>query len=78
MKKKQLDELKTKTIDELKIALSDLRDEVGTIKTNVSLGREKNTNMLKNKRKEMARILTFLTMKENVDISKGEEEAPKE
>jgi ribosomal protein L29 len=76
MKKKQIDELKTKTVDELKVALIDIREEIGKIKTNSSLKQEKNTNILKNKKKEMAKILTFLTMKESMEKNTREEVAP--
>lgn len=63
MKKKELEELKMKTIEELKRFVVDLRDEVGKLKIEKGLGKLADTNAIKNKNKAIARALTFLSMK---------------
>ncbi len=63
MKKNQIQELKSKTVEELRRQLIDSREELGKIKMDQLLGRGKNTNELRAKKKNVARILTFLTLK---------------
>ena len=63
MKRNDIVDLKTKTVDELTRMLVDLREEVLKTKTEAVLGRAKNTNLVKGKRKDIARVLTFLSMK---------------
>ena len=63
MKKKELEELKMKTIEELKRFVVDLRDEVGKLRIEKGLGKLTDTNAIKNKNKAIARALTFLTIK---------------
>ena len=66
MKKNELADLKGKTIDELKRLLLDARGELSKLKIDMSLGKNKNLNQARNKRKDIARILTILGMKEEV------------
>ncbi len=63
MKKNEITDLKTKTMDELKRMLSDFREEIDQNKKDASLGKVKNSNFVKNKKKDIARVLTFLSMK---------------
>ncbi len=63
MKKNQIQELKSKTVEELRRQLIDSREELGKIKMDYLLGRGKNTNEVRAKQKNVARILTFLTQK---------------
>lgn len=63
MKKNDIRNLKMNTADELRKLLLDLSDEIDKLKTDRFLGKIKNTNIIKNKKKDMARILTFLSMK---------------
>ena len=63
MKKNELTDLKGKTIDELARLLLDARDELGKLKIDMFLGKRKNLNQARNKRKDIARILTILSMK---------------
>ena len=65
MKKNELADLKGKTIDELARLLLDARDELGKLKIDMFLGKSKNLNQARNKRKDIARILTILSMKED-------------
>jgi len=63
MKKTELDDLKTKTIDELKRMLLDSREALIKATHEASVSEVKNTNTVKNIKKNIARILTFLSMK---------------
>ena len=63
MKKKELEELKMKTVTELKRFIVDLRDEVGKLRIEKGLGKLRDTNAIKNKNKAIARALTFLSIK---------------
>lgn len=63
MKKNELLDLKTKSVDEMKRMLLDLQDEIGKAKIARALNKEKNTNLVKNKKKQIARIMTFMSMK---------------
>lgn len=67
MKKNDIRNLKMNTADELKRLLLDLSNEIDKLKTDRFLGKIKNTNIIKNKKKDIARILTFLSMKERSD-----------
>lgn len=60
MKKTAKIELKTKTKEELIKNLKDVRKEISKLSLDISLQKEKNTALLKTKRKEVTRILTFL------------------
>ncbi len=60
MKKKQLEELKLKTRDELLKMKSDLEVDLKKIKTEMTSGKIKNLNELRTKMKDKARILTFM------------------
>lgn len=60
MKKKQLEELKLKTKDELVKMKLDLEIDLKKIKTEMMSGKIKNMNELRTKMKDKARILTFM------------------
>ena len=66
MKKNELTDLKAKTIDELRRRLLDLREEVEKMSVEKSRGILKNTNLMRQKQKDIARVLTILGMKEGV------------
>lgn len=74
MKKNEIIDLKSKTIDELKRMVLDLREEVGKSAMEKTLGKIKNTNFAKNKRKDIARVLTILSMKKNIVIEEIKKE----
>jgi len=63
MKRKEIKDLHTKTIDELKKALEDLRNDVGQLKIDKAVGKVKNVNEARQKKKDIARIYTILTEK---------------
>lgn len=63
MKKTQKAELKVKTTDELVKELRDLRSEVTKLSIDMTNGKVENTNSVYRKKKDIARILTFLGQK---------------
>ncbi len=69
MKKQVREELKTRTREELVKELSDKRLEVSRLSLDISTQKEKNTALLKTKKKEITRILTLLSQK-NSEIEK--------
>jgi ribosomal protein L29 len=64
MKKEQKKELRAKTVDELIKELRDLRSEVSKLAIDMKIGKVENTNTLYRKRKDIARVLTYLTEKQ--------------
>ncbi|RJQ25883.1 50S ribosomal protein L29 [Candidatus Parcubacteria bacterium] len=64
MKKNEIKELHTKSVDELVKDLSDLKKEVSNIKMDIVLNKTKNTAILKEKERNIARILTIIKEKE--------------
>jgi len=63
MKKNDIADLKSKTVDELTRMLLDLREEVEKLKKEDLLKKTKNSNLVKMKKKDLARVITFLSMK---------------
>jgi len=63
MKKEQKKELRSKTIEELIKELRDMRAEVTKLKIDMKTGKVENTNTFYRKKKDIARVLTFLNQK---------------
>lgn len=63
MKKEQKKELSSKTSEELIKELRDLRAEVSHLKIDMKTGKAENTNALYRKKKDIARVLTYLSEK---------------
>jgi ribosomal protein L29 len=63
MKKQQKQELKTKTADELIKELRDLRSEVSKLVIEMRTGKLNDMTMIKKKKKDIARVMTFLSQK---------------
>ena len=63
MKRKDIKNLHTKTVDELQKNLEDLKNDVAQLKVDRTVGKVKNVNEEKMKRKDIARIYTVLTEK---------------
>jgi large subunit ribosomal protein L29 len=63
MKTKEVKELVNKTSADLKKMLSDLHMDIVKVKLDLQLGRSKNTAQLKEMKRDIARIMTILTMK---------------
>lgn len=70
MKKQIKEELKTKTKEELIKQLKDVRNEISKLSLDISLQKEKNTALLKTKKKEVTRILTLLNMPQIIEEKK--------
>lgn len=68
MKKDQKKELRTKTSDELVKELRDLRHEVAKLSIDMKTGKIEDTNKLYKKKKDIARVMTFLSEKAKVEI----------
>lgn len=64
MKKKDLDVLKTRTVEELRTDAGKLWSEILTIKMDMPFGKVKNMNEARTKMKNRARILTLIGQKE--------------
>lgn len=67
MKRKDIKELHHKTREELFKLAREVRQEFGKLNIELSLAKLKNTNLLRQKKKDLARILTILAEKEIVE-----------
>ncbi len=70
MKKTVKEELKTKTKEEMVKSLKDLRAKISKMSLDISMQKEKNTALLKTKKKEVTRILTFLNQPQIIEDKK--------
>lgn len=61
-----------KSVSELKKEAEKLREEISRLRFDLSLGKLKDTNMIKKKRRALARILTLIHQQEVVE---GEQDA---
>lgn len=73
MKANDKKELKSKTKDELMKDLIDAKAEVSKMLIEAKTGKITNTNLVRQKRKDIARILTFIGLKEKGGTGKGKE-----
>ena len=79
MKLQQKKELRTKTADELIHELRELRAEVSKLSIEMKTGKATNTNTLYIKRKDIARVLTYLSEKQvEAKNSEGKEAVTRE
>lgn len=65
MKSKDIKELHTKTIEELKHILSEAKDELFSLKMQFRQNKLKNKRLIFLKRKDIAKVATILKEKEN-------------
>lgn len=65
MKKKEIEQLKSKAAPELEKNLAELRDKLWTLRTDLAAGKVKNVKEIKNLKQTIARILTFVAQKKN-------------
>lgn len=63
MKKKDINDLRVKSIDELEKLASDIREEISKLKTELKNKKLKNTSLIKNKFDDLARVLTWINLK---------------
>lgn len=64
MKSKDIKELHTKTIEELKVMLSQAKDELFSLKMQIVQNKLKNKRLIFLKRKDIAAVATILKEKE--------------
>lgn len=64
MKSKDIKELHTKTIEELKHMLSEVKDELFSLKMQIAQNKLKNKRLIFLKRKDIAKVATILKEKE--------------
>lgn len=71
MKSAAKKELQTKTIEELIKDLRDLRSEVAKLSVEMVTGKITNVNLMRGKKKDIARILTFISQKNTASANVG-------
>ena len=64
MKKNEIKKLGDKTIADLRKSLTEAREELRTLKFDLAAGKVKNIQRAKEAKKKIARILTFIQLKE--------------
>lgn len=69
MKKKKIEELKDKTVEELRKRILELRKEIVELRLKIKAGQEKNVRKPKIKRKELAQALTALRASSRIPVS---------
>ena len=63
--KKEREELRHKTVEELEISLRDAKKEMLVIRTNIATRQEEDNNRSKMLKRRIARILTVITEKQH-------------
>ena len=66
MKRKEIQELKTKPVAELQKMVKEGRENLRAMKFDLAAGKVKNVDNLRNLRKDIARALTFIRQSEHV------------
>jgi ribosomal protein L29 len=64
MKKNEIKKLSDKTIADLRKALTEAREELRALRFDLAAGKVKNIQKAKEVRKKIARVLTFIQLKE--------------
>jgi ribosomal protein L29 len=65
--KKEVEELKQKTIKEIRKEIEKVRQEIAQLKLEQKINPPKDTNILRKKRKKLAVLLTILKEKEDIE-----------
>jgi len=65
MKRKEINELKSKSVDELKKMVNEARIFIVKSRMEIKTAKLKNVRIVKNKRADLARMLTFINEKES-------------
>lgn len=63
MKKKEIQQLKTKPEADLVKSLAEHREKLWSLRTDLAAGKVKNVEDIKNTRKMIARLMTFINQK---------------
>lgn len=64
MKKKEIKELQLKTNEELKKMTDEAKAEIKKLTVEKNTGKQKNVNLVRNRRRDIARLLTIVRQKE--------------
>lgn len=64
MKKKELENIREKSITELKKTALEAKKEISLVYTKIKAGQEKNTSQMKKLRHNLAQVLTLIREKE--------------
>jgi len=78
MKKKELNELRGKSVKELRKLASDKRGEAEKVKMKIFAGKEKNLKLKRNLSREVAKILTLAREKEIIESLEQRDDGQKE
>ena len=74
MKKKELDSIRGKTIEELEGMANEKRNEITLTYAKIKAGQEKNTSKVKTLKQDLAQIMTIVRENEIIEASKPREE----
>ena len=74
MKKKDLDSIRGKTIEELERMANEKRNEITLTYAKIKAGQEKNTSKVKTLKQDLAQIMTIIRENEIIEASKPKEE----
>jgi large subunit ribosomal protein L29 len=74
MKKQQLNEIKNKSIKDLKTLVNSLKKEIANLNMDLKLGKLKNVRAISAKRKDVAQVLTIVNQNAAMEKIKKEKE----
>ena len=74
MKKKDLDSIRGKTVEELNKTANEKRNEITLTYAKIKAGQEKNTSKIKSLKRDLAQIMTIARENEIIEASKPKEE----
>jgi len=74
MKKKDLDSIRGKTVEELSKMADEKRNEITLTYAKIKAGQEKNTSKVKSLKQDLAQIMTIARENEIIEASKPKEE----
>jgi len=69
--RKIISDLKKKTVKDLEKEVLILRQEIGKLKIEMNVSQQKDTNILFKKKKQLARVLTILSEKRELEAIKN-------
>lgn len=75
MKANEKKELRSKTVDELIKELKDLKAEVAKMSIDMRTGKIEDLNKLYRKKKDIARVMTYLSIKRKTEVKEDKVQA---
>ncbi|MEK7526313.1 MAG: 50S ribosomal protein L29 [Patescibacteria group bacterium] len=70
MKKKELEQLRQKSVEELVSQSEDMKKQISLDYMKIRVGQEKNLKLVKNAKKNLAQTLTVLSQKQKEGVTK--------